>query len=297
MKIRTPFRFKLSEILLVVMILTSGIMLSFSAGGFLVDFGKIGFSIMSTMQKGVSFLSDGVSNAFTSIKDMTQMKKEYQALKERLKDYEYLQRSNTEIRRENDRLREQLDFSKDLSYKNIPAQIIGHDPDSLYSGITINKGARNGIRKGMPVIAIQNGNIGVVGKIVTVGMGTSLIIPIYDSQFNISTRVQTSRDLGITKGSGFSDLPLSMGYIRKSAFSDLHDGDVVVTSGENGNYISNVPVGRISKIKVVDYDNSLDIELEPIVDFPRLENVLVVDQTELKEAVATPVGVKEEGND
>ncbi|MBQ1713592.1 MAG: rod shape-determining protein MreC, partial [Treponema sp.] len=241
--------------------------------------------------------SDGVSNAFTSIKDMTQMKKEYQALKERLKDYEYLQRSNTEIRRENDRLREQLDFSKDLSYKNIPAQIIGHDPDSLYSGITINKGARNGIRKGMPVIAIQNGNIGVVGKIVTVGMGTSLIIPIYDSQFNISTRVQTSRDLGITKGSGFSDLPLSMGYIRKSAFSDLHEGDVVVTSGENGNYISNVPVGRISKIKVVDYDNSLDIELEPIVDFPRLENVLVVDQTELNEAVATPVGVKEEGND
>lgn len=297
MKIRTPFRFKLSEILLVVMILTSGIMLSFSAGGFLVDFGKIGFSIMSTMQKGVSFLSDGVSNAFTSIKDMTQMKKEYQVLKERLKDYEYLQRSNTEIRRENDRLREQLDFSKDLSYKNIPAQIIGHDPDSLYSGITINKGARNGIRKGMPVIAIQNGNIGVVGKIVTVGMGTSLIIPIYDSQFNISTRVQTSRDLGITKGSGFSDLPLSMGYIRKSAFSDLHEGDVVVTSGENGNYISNVPVGRISKIKMVDYDNSLDIELEPIVDFPRLENVLVVDQTELKEAVATPVGVKEEGND
>lgn len=297
MKIRTPFRFKLSEILLVVMILTSGIMLSFSAGGFLVDFGKIGFSIMSTMQKGVSFLSDGVSNAFTSIKDMTQMKKEYQALKERLKDYEYLQRSNTEIRRENDRLREQLDFSKDLSYKNIPAQIIGHDPDSLYSGITINKGARNGIRKGMPVIAIQNGNIGVVGKIVTVGMGTSLIIPIYDSQFNISTRVQTSRDLGITKGSGFSDLPLSMGYIGKSSFSDLHEGDVVVTSGENGNYISNVPVGRISKIKVVDYDNSLDIELEPIVDFPRLENVLVVDQTELNEAVATPVGVKEEGND
>ncbi|MBO4386499.1 MAG: rod shape-determining protein MreC [Treponema sp.] len=297
MKIRTPFRFKLSEILLVVLILTSGIMLSFSAGGFLVDFGKIGFSIMSTMQKGVNCVSDKVTGTFSLIKDMTRMKKEYQALKEKLKDYEYLQRSNTEIRRENDRLREQLDFSKDLSYKNIPAQIIGHDPDSLYSGITINKGARNGIRKGMPVIAIQNGNIGVVGKIVTVGMGTSLIIPVYDSQFNISTRVQTSRDLGITKGSGFSDLPLSMGYIRKSAYSDLHEGDVVVTSGENGNYISNVPVGRISKINVVDYDNSLDIELEPIIDFPRLENVLVVDQTELNETVATPVGVKEEGND
>jgi len=293
MKIRTPFRFRLSEIILVVLILISGVMLSISAGGFLVDFGKIGFSMMSSMQKGVNFISDKVTGTFSSIKDLTQMKKEYQVLKEKLKDYEYLQRSNAEIRRENDRLREQLTFSKDLSYKNIPAQIIGRDPDSLYSGITINKGARSGIKKGMPVIAIQNGNIGVVGRIVTVGIGTSLIIPVYDSQFNISTRIETSRDLGITKGSGFSDLPLIMGYIRKSSFADLHEGDIVVTSGENGNYISNVPVGRISKIKVLDYDNSLDIELEPIIDFPRLENVLVVDQNSYYQQAATPVEVKE----
>ena len=93
------------------------------------------------------------------------------------------------------------------------------------------------------------------------------------------------------------DLPLNMGYIRKSSFSDLHDGDIIVTSGENGNYISNVPVGRISKIKVLDYDNSLDIEVEPIIDFPRLENVLVVDQNELSDALLATEGVKEEGND
>ena len=60
-------------------------------------------------------------------------------------------------------------------------------------------------------------------------------------------------------------------------------GDIVVTSGENGNYVKDVPIGRISKIKILDYDSSLSIELEPVIDFLRLENVLVVDQKNLND--------------
>ncbi|HAZ96888.1 MAG TPA: rod shape-determining protein MreC, partial [Treponema sp.] len=55
------------------------------------------------------------------------------------------------------------------------------------------------------------------------------------------------------------------------------------TSGENGNYVKDIPIGRISKIKILDYDSSLSIELEPVIDFLRLENVLVVDQKNLND--------------
>lgn len=297
MKIKTPFPFNISEALLILLVLISGVMLSLSSGGFLLDFGKIGFSVMTSMQKGVSAVSNGIGGVFESIHDMAGMKKEYQELKEKLQDYEYLQRSNAQIRKENERLKEQLDFSKNLNYKNIPARIIGHDPDSLYSGITIDKGARSGIKKGMPVIAIQNGNIGVVGKIVTVGIGTSLVMPVYDSKCNISARVETSRDLGITRGSGFVDLPMRMEYIRKTSLGELHEGDLVVTSGENGNYVSDVPVGRISKISVMSYDSSLDIEVEPVIDFARLENILVVDKDVLNAEPDVSVKIKAEKND
>lgn len=278
-RMKSRVHIKITELVLAILIAFSGIMLGFSAGGFVINFNKVGFTVMSTMQKGVHTVVSGVTGAFNTVKETAQLRKEYKALTEKLKDYEYLQRNNTEIRKENERLKEQLDFVTTLTQKNYVAQIIARDPDSLYSGITINKGSRSGIRKGMPVIAIQNGNVGVVGKIVTVGLGTSMIMPVYDVSCNISSRIQNTRDIGMVTGNGSADNPLSMKYIKKRVLDELNYGDIVVTSGENENYMRDIPVGTISKITVLDYDSSLDIELTPIIDFSRLENVVVVDET------------------
>lgn len=277
---KSPIHFRLPEFILAILILISGISLGFSSGGFVISFKNVGFAALSSLEKGIHNVSDGVVNFFTSIGEISKLQKEYDALTEKLKDYEYLQRSNTEIRKENERLREQLDFASSNEYKNYAARIIGHDADSLYSGITIDKGSRSGIKKGMPVIAIQNGNVGLVGKVVTVGIGTSLVMPIYDTQCNISSRIQNTRDLGIVSGNGSYDSPLSMSYIRKRVLEEFNYGDIVVTSGENGNYMRDIPVGTISKITVLEYDSSLDIELTPIIDFSRLETVLVVDMSQ-----------------
>lgn len=47
--------------------------------------------------------------------------------------------------------------------------------------------------------------------------------------------------------------------------------------------MKDIPVGAISKVTVIDYNSSLDIELTPIVDFSRLENVIVVNQKEIND--------------
>ncbi len=275
---RFSVKLKTAEIVLAVLIFLSGISLGFSGGGFIVDANRIGFSILSTAQDKIHYVTNGVTSFFTSIRQLANLKKEYNLLAEKLKDYEYMQRSNTEIRKENERLRQQLKYATEVEYKNISAQIIGRDPDNLYSGVTINKGAKHGIKKGLPVIAIQNGNVGVVGKVITVGTYTSLIMPVYDSNCYISTRIQNTRDIGIVSGTGSYDTPLKLQYIRKRVLDSLNKGDIVVTSGENENYMKDIPIGRISKINVLDYDSSLDIEIEPIIDFLRLENVIIVDQ-------------------
>lgn len=277
-RVKSPLHFRLSECVLVLMIAFSGISLGFSGGGFIVNFDKLGFTVFSSLQKAVHAVENVFTGTVTAVRDMAHLRSEYQQLTEKLKDYEFLQRNNTEIRKENERLKEQLDFATEIKYRNIPAQIIGRNPDSQYSGITLNKGARNGIKKGMPVIAVQAGNVGVVGRIITVGVGTSMMMPVYDVRCNISSRIQNTRDLGIVSGNGSSDGALSLKYIRKRVMDDFNYGDIVVTSGENGNYIRDIPVGRISKITVLDYDSSLNIELDPIIDFNRLENVLVIDQ-------------------
>ena len=126
-------------------------------------------------------------------------------------------------------------------------------------------------------MAVQNGNIGIVGKVVTVGITTSLVMPVYDTTCNISARIQNTRDIGIVTGSGSYDSPLMLNYIRKRVLDDFNHGDLVVTSGENDNYMKDIPIGRISRITVLDYESSLEIEIDPVIDFMRLENVLVVD--------------------
>lgn len=276
-KKRKLSRFSFPDFLFIIIFVVSAIFLEVSSGSFISNFNRFGFTILASIQKGIHAVTSTVTGSITAIKDIAVLKKEYNELTVKLKDYEYMQRNNTEIKKENALLKEQLGLSTSIQYKNTAAQIIGRDIDNLYTGLTINKGAKHGIKKGQHVIGIQNGNVGIVGKIITVGLGTSVIMPIYDTKCNISSRIQNTRDIGLTTGTGFSNSPLKLQYIRKRIIDDINIGDVIVTSGENGNYLRDIPIGRISKIKVLDYDNSLDIELDTIIDFSRLEIVLVVD--------------------
>lgn len=276
-KEKSTVSFKLSLVVFFILVLLSGVMLALSSGGFIVSVKDVGFSVLSAGQKGLNTVISGVGNGISAVRELAELKESYNKLVQQLEDYEYLQRNNAEIRKENEMLREQLQISKSIVNKNYVAQIIGRDPDSLYSVITVNKGSRNGIKKNMPVIAVQNGDIGLVGKVVTVGPFTSQIMPIYDFQCNVSARIQHTRDIGLVVGQGNSDIPLQMQYIKKRVLNELQYGDVIVTSGENENYLKDIPIGNITKIRTVDYDSSLIIEVTPIIDFSRLENVMIVD--------------------
>jgi len=285
MKLKERFNFRLSfsELLFVVLILISSTMLGFSSKSFVMNFKTVGFSVFSSIEKGVVTVTRGIRNTVTSAKELRKLKSDYDGLVEKLENYEQMQRSNADIRKENERLKEQLGFSIYMESKNIPCQIISRDLDNLYSYLTINKGSVNGIKKNMPVVAFQNGSQGLVGKIVEVGTFTSQIMPIYNINCMVSSRIQNIREIGLVNGNGDPNQPLSMQYIRKRTMDSLHYGDIIVTSGENDNYMRDIPVGTITKISSIDYNSSLNIELTPIIDFSRLEMVFVVNMKELND--------------
>ena len=274
---RHTLQYKLPVFVFAILIVISSIMLALSTGGFIVNFKTIGFSALSTLQKGVNTIYNGITETISAVKEIRTLQQEYEKLTEQLQNYEYLQQNNAEIRKENERLKEQLAFTERFEYVNYPAQIIGRDPNNQYTQLTISKGSRQGIKKNMPVIAVQNGAVGLVGKVVTVGYTTSMVMPVYDYDCSVSGRIQNTRDVGLVSGLGWDDAPLSMKYIKKRVLAELQYGDLVVTSGENDNYLKDIPIGYISKITVQDYDSSLNIELTPVIDFGRLETVIVVD--------------------
>ncbi len=274
-------KFRFTEFLLILLILISGILLAFSSGRFVLNFKQIGFSVISSVEKGVYYVNNSIKNTFNAVKELKQLQQDYNELVIKLENYEQMQRTNAEIRKENERLKEQLDFSISMVEQNIPAQIISRNFDNINSYLTINKGSMNGIKKNMPVVAFQQGSQGLVGKVVQVGLFTSQISPVYSTNNIVSARIQNTRDLGLVNGLGDSEQPLIMQYIRKRVVDELNYGDIIVTSGENDNYMRDVPVGTISKITVLDYNSSLKIELKPIIDFSKLETVFVVNKREL----------------
>lgn len=283
-------KFRFQELLFIILVVTSSVFLSFNSGGFIINFKNVGFSIFSTLEVGISKVTLFVNDAIDEIKTHFELKKEYEILVEKLKDYELMQHTNSNIRKENARLKEQLGFVDSISQKTYPANIISRGADNLHSTIIIDKGSKDGIKKNMSVISIQGGNIGVVGKIVSVGYATSQVMPIYSIDCSISARFQNTRDIGLVTGNGSEDNNLSLKYIKKRVISDLHYGDILVTSGENGNYLKDIPIGTIKTITVLDYESSLDIEIEPIVNFARLEHVVVVSLSEEKKQ---PAGEKQ----
>lgn len=280
-KSRFSFRLRFSEFLLIILIILSSVSLAFNSGSFVINLKNVGFSVLSTIEKGVSFCVNGVTNTLNSVGELRKLKKEYDELVVKLEKFEQMQRSNADIRKENERLKEQLNFVTSLEEKNIPAQIIARDLDNSSSHLTINKGSVDGIKKNMPVIAFQNGNQGLVGKIVQVGTFTSQISPVYNLNNMVSARIQNTRDLGLVNGLGSNDLPLELQYIRKRVLADLNIGDIIVTSGENDNYKRDIPIGTISKVEEISYNSSLYIEITPIIDFSKLENIVVINHKEL----------------
>jgi rod shape-determining protein MreC len=257
--------------------LVSFSVLLFSARSFVIDFKNLGLSMFSGIRGSIHGVSSFVSRTVLSIQELATLRREYAELTDRMTRYEQLERSAAEIRRENNRLREQLGFSDTLRFRHIPAELIGRDPDNLFSAFVINKGKRDGLADNMPVIAYQNGVQALAGKVIQAGQFESLVMPVYDPSFFVSSRLSESRYEGLVEGQGLPESPLLMRLIRKRARDEINFGEIIITSGLGGLYPAGINIGRVSRILYQEYETSMEVELESFIDFSQLEYVFVID--------------------
>ena len=110
---KNGFKFRFPEFLLIGLLLTSNVILNFSGGGFILDIKKIGFTAFSTVEKGVHFVVNGISDTFSAVKELKRLRKDYNDLVVKLENYEKMQRTNADIRKENERLKESYNLNID----------------------------------------------------------------------------------------------------------------------------------------------------------------------------------------
>jgi rod shape-determining protein MreC len=253
------------------------LMMLFSNRNVVLQPKKVGQSFFSVFQLSVHAVGNWFTGTVTSIRELKRLRSELEEARDRLMEYERVSRDLTELRRENQELRDQLGFAQGLPFRYIAAQVIARDPGNQFSTITVNRGSIHGMQEGMPVIAFQGGLQGLVGRVVLVGLSSSMVQPITDPNSYVAARLQSSRFDGLVAGSqGGADL-LTMSYVKKLAVNEVQYGELVITSGMGQLFPEGIHIGRVREMTAKGYEASLELEVEPIVDFSRLEFVYIID--------------------
>lgn len=175
----------------------------------------------------------------------------------------------SEEAKEAERLRKILELKETIGLRVIPARVIGLSPNPQSRAFFIDRGMKDGLRKGMAVVSGD----GVVGRIGVVAPSSSLVIPIVEQGMRVSVLLEDSRTRGVLEGKGWSCKLL---YVPRE--EGVREGHRVVTSGLDGVFPKGLWVGEVKKVERPPGKIFLEVEVRPYVDFSRLEEVLVVIQ-------------------
>lgn len=148
------------------------------------------------------------------------------------------------------------------------AAVIARDPSPFLQYVIINRGSDDGLRRGMPVVTQQ----GLVGRIAAVTAGAARVQMITDPASTVNVRIEPSKAQAVLSGQLSGDIFLDM--IPQGA--NVHAGDLVLTSGLGGGFPPNILVGQVSGIRSRDQDLFQHGTIQSVVDFSKLEIVLVI---------------------
>ncbi len=166
---------------------------------------------------------------------------------------------------------------KYADYPMVAASVISKDSNSYYNSFVVNKGAQDGIKKDMNVIA---GN-GLVGIVTEVGKNYSRIRAIIDDTSYVSGMFLKTNDTCDVKG----DIEaMADGHILVEAINlhaEVEENYEVVTSYISDKYLPGILIGYVSNIEIDASNMAKRAYLMPVVDFEHIENVLII--TQLKE--------------
>lgn len=239
------------------------------------------------------YVSNFPLSAFNELNDLSA---KHQALLDEnalLKEQLQMQQSDLvrldSLKKENDELRTLLGSPlRNDEYKKV-AQVLLVDANPYSYQITLDKGTREGVFVGQPVVDEK----GVVGQIFKTAYNTSRAILICDSQHAIPVQVLRNGITMVAVGNGCNN-DLLLDFLPNNV--DIQVGDVLVTSGLGGRFPKGYPVATVSSVKVDMHDSTPVISATPTADLKRLRYLLLLWNEHNKSQAVTPIETTQEIN-
>ncbi|CAH0181374.1 rod shape-determining protein MreC [Pseudomonas mediterranea] len=142
---------------------------------------------------------------------------------------------------QNVRLRELLNSSALVNEKVEVAELIGMDPNPFTHRIVINKGERDGVVLGQPVLDAR----GLMGQVVELMPYTSRVLLLTDTTHSIPVQVNRNGLRAIASGTGNPER-LELRHVADTA--DIKEGDLLVSSGLGQRFPAGYPVATVKEV-------------------------------------------------
>lgn len=219
--------------------------------------------------------SNSIIDFFERVFKTSDADRENEQLKVRIAQYEIMENELNNLRQENQRLKELLDYADTVEeYERVTAPVIGRSQGIWFNQFTVGAGRNQGVEEDMAVI---NG-AGLVGRVTSVSANTCKVTAIIDSTSDVSVIVERTRDYGFVRGlleAGGGDDTMELYFLPMG--NDLVPGDVLVTSGADGVFPRGLSVGSVLEVSRSSEDaEDRDDLVSPTVDFLRLEEVVIL---------------------
>ncbi|ALJ56805.1 Cell shape-determining protein MreC precursor [Candidatus Xiphinematobacter sp. Idaho Grape] len=228
-------------------------------------------SFLSPVMKTVATIKETFVGFFysqSSLSTPTQLQRRISTLsqeRDRLRATVKLMQS---LQEENNQLRSALAYRERSVFHLVPARVISYSASIWWSTILIDHGFQDGVELDMPVIT----EVGLVGKVITVGKGVSTVLLVTDENCKVAATVEGTREKGITSGHRIStsnSTLLELNFLSKDA--QIESGKRVYTVGvSRGIFPPGILIGTIRCVHSRELDSQA--QLEPAVDLSHLED-------------------------
>ncbi|MBO7329465.1 MAG: rod shape-determining protein MreC [Lentisphaeria bacterium] len=188
----------------------------------------------------------------------------------------------SELMEENRQLRNMLKLRESRNMDFIVAEILLRDPLNFRTGFTIDKGSRDGVKKGSAVVDVSaEGKLLLVGVVTEVGARTGKVMTIANSALHISGRVASNKEIGFTNTGGSVSSRERINFGMLPVRNDYNHSDLVSTTGFEQGIPPGIKIGQLYTINSVtgNYQQEFNCELVPAVRFSSLRFVAIFRNT------------------
>lgn len=230
--------------------------------------GRLLLDALAPFQVVFSWIGRGTGRLWSGYVAVVDARKEADDLRARVAMLEGQVSRLGELERENQRLGSLLGFRAQLPSTAYGARVIARDPGPLSTSLTIDRGSRDGVGRGMAVVAPE----GVVGRVVEVSHTVSRVALLTDHNSGIDAIVERTRDRGVVQGG--SDGDCYMNYLNRDA--DVKVGDRVLTSGLDGVFPKGMAIGEVVEVGRRHRGLLQAATIRPSAALDRVEEVMLV---------------------